>query len=101
MAREAEKQADVIIVTDDNPRSEDPAQIVRDIEQGFSKAGCFEVIHDRAEAIASAVAMAGPDDLVLIAGKGHEAWQEIAGQKLPFSDQEQVRHLLKLNGGVA
>lgn len=101
MAREAEKQADVIIVTDDNPRSEHPARIVRDIEQGFSKADCFEVIHDRAEAIAAAVTMAGPDDLVLIAGKGHEAWQEIAGQKLPFSDAEQVRHLLKLNGGVA
>jgi UDP-N-acetylmuramoyl-L-alanyl-D-glutamate--2,6-diaminopimelate ligase len=45
--------------------------------------------------------MANEDDLVLIAGKGHEAYQEIRGQKLPFSDAEQVRHLLNLNGGVA
>ena len=59
------------------------------------------VIHDRAEAIQSAIRSATPNDLVLIAGKGHEAYQEIAGQKYPFSDAEQVRHNLKLNGGVA
>lgn len=101
MAREAEQRADVVIVTDDNPRSEDPARIVSDIAAGFSDAAGYQVIHDRAQAIGAAVGMAGPDDLVLVAGKGHEAWQEIAGQKLPFSDAEQVRHLLKLNGGVA
>lgn len=101
MAREAEKQADVVIVTDDNPRSEDPEKIVSDICAGFSHADRIKVIHDRASAIAEAVALAGPDDLVLVAGKGHETWQEIAGQKLPFSDAEQVRHLLNLNGGVA
>lgn len=60
------------------------------------------MIHDRAQAIAEALGMANEDDLVLIAGKGHEAYQEIrGGQKLPFSDAEQVRHLLNLNGGVA
>lgn len=101
MAREAEHRADVVFVTDDNPRSEEPARIVSDITAGFSSAAVYQVVHDRAEAIAAAVAMAGPDDLVLIAGKGHETWQEIGGQKLPFSDAEQVRHLLKLNGGVA
>ncbi|MBE0484916.1 UDP-N-acetylmuramoyl-L-alanyl-D-glutamate--2,6-diaminopimelate ligase [Marinobacter sp.] len=101
MAREAQQRADVVIVTDDNPRSEDPERIVRDILNGFEGASSHQVIHDRAEAIAAAVAMAGPNDLVLVAGKGHEAWQEIGTQKLPFSDAEQVRHLLKLNGGVA
>jgi UDP-N-acetylmuramoyl-L-alanyl-D-glutamate--2,6-diaminopimelate ligase len=101
MAAEAEKRADVVIVTDDNPRSEDPAKIAADIVQGFSAGVAYRVIHDRAAAIAEAIAMAGPDDLVLVAGKGHEAYQEVAGQKLPFSDAEQVRHHLNLNGGVA
>jgi UDP-N-acetylmuramoyl-L-alanyl-D-glutamate--2,6-diaminopimelate ligase len=101
MAAEAEKRADVVIVTDDNPRSEDPAKIAADIVQGFSAGAAYRVIHDRAAAISEAIAVAGPDDLVLVAGKGHEAYQEVAGQKLPFSDAEQVRHHLNLNGGVA
>src|SRR5690606_4429367 len=83
------------------PRSEDPARIASDIVRGFSGEHCYRVVHDRATAIAEAIAMAGPEDLVLVAGKGHEAWQEVAGQKLPFSDSEQVRHQLNLNGGVA
>ena len=101
MAKEAEKRADYVIVTDDNPRTEQPERIVSDISAGFTQAGRWQVIHDRAQAIAEAVGMANEDDLVLIAGKGHEAYQEIRGQKLPFSDAEQVRHLLNLNGGVA
>ena len=101
MAREAEKRADLVIVTDDNPRSESPVQIVDDIVQGFSGSEHYRVVHDRAEAIASAINLAGPEDLVLIAGKGHEDYQEIQGQKLSFSDAEQVRQCLHLNGGVA
>jgi UDP-N-acetylmuramoyl-L-alanyl-D-glutamate--2,6-diaminopimelate ligase len=101
MAREAEKLADRVVVTDDNPRGEDPRAIAQDILAGFSDAAQVSVIHDRAEAIQSAIRSATPNDLVLIAGKGHEAYQEIAGQKYPFSDAEQVRHVLKLNGGVA
>ncbi|MFT7338586.1 MAG: UDP-N-acetylmuramoyl-L-alanyl-D-glutamate--2,6-diaminopimelate ligase, partial [Marinobacter maritimus] len=101
MAKEAEKCADVIVVTDDNPRTESPVAIVQDILPGFSRPDSATVIHDRAEAIRFAINMAGQDDLVLIAGKGHESWQEIAGQKLPFSDAAQVRHWLKLEGGVA
>ncbi|GBO85362.1 UDP-N-acetylmuramoyl-L-alanyl-D-glutamate--2,6-diaminopimelate ligase [Marinobacter salsuginis] len=101
MAREAEKLADRVVVTDDNPRSEHPEAIARDILAGFSDSAQVTVIHDRAEAIQSAIRSATPNDLVLIAGKGHEAYQEIAGQKYPFSDAEQVRHNLKLNGGVA
>lgn len=101
MAREAEKLADRVVVTDDNPRSEDPRAIAQDILAGFSDTTHVSVIHDRAEAIQSAIRSATPNDLVLIAGKGHEAYQEISGQKYPFSDAEQVRHILKLNGGVA
>lgn len=101
MAREAEKLADRVVVTDDNPRSEHPEAIARDILAGFSDSAKVTVIHDRAEAIQSAIRSATPNDLVLIAGKGHEAYQEIAGQKYPFSDAEQVRHNSKLNGGVA
>jgi UDP-N-acetylmuramoyl-L-alanyl-D-glutamate--2,6-diaminopimelate ligase len=101
MAREAEKQANRIVVTDDNPRSEDPAAITHDIVAGFRDPEKVAVIHDRAEAIQAAIRTATPDDLVLIAGKGHETYQEIAGQKYPFSDAEHVRHILKLNGGVA
>ncbi|MCK7549136.1 UDP-N-acetylmuramoyl-L-alanyl-D-glutamate--2,6-diaminopimelate ligase [Marinobacter koreensis] len=101
MAREAEALADQVIVTDDNPRSENPDAITRDIMAGFVHPERVRVIHDRAQAIAEAIDLAGKDDLVLIAGKGHEAYQEVAGQKLPFSDTEQVRHRLNLNGGVA
>ncbi|HET8849393.1 MAG TPA: UDP-N-acetylmuramoyl-L-alanyl-D-glutamate--2,6-diaminopimelate ligase [Marinobacter sp.] len=101
MAREAETGSDIVIVTDDNPRSEDPAAIVRDMVAGFAEPARHRVVHDRAEAIRQAIELAGPQDLVLIAGKGHESWQEIRGQKLPFSDTEQVRYRLNLNGGVA
>ncbi|MGC8121611.1 UDP-N-acetylmuramoyl-L-alanyl-D-glutamate--2,6-diaminopimelate ligase [Marinobacter sp. VGCF2001] len=101
MAREALQRADYVIVTDDNPRTEKPEQIASDISAGFSQTAGWQVIHDRARAIAEAVAMATGNDLVLIAGKGHETYQEINGQKIPFSDAEQVRHLLNLNGGVA
>lgn len=101
MAREAEKGADVVIVTDDNPRSEAPEAIARDIFAGFQRPEAVTLVHDRAQAIADAVALAGPGDLVLIAGKGHEAWQERGSQRIPFSDAEQVRHALSLAGGVA
>ncbi|RBW49448.1 UDP-N-acetylmuramoyl-L-alanyl-D-glutamate--2,6-diaminopimelate ligase [Marinobacter sp. F3R11] len=101
MAREAEKCADVIVVTDDNPRTESPERIVQDILQGFAGPESVKVIHDRAEAIRFALNMAQPEDLVLIAGKGHESWQEVAGQKLPFSDVDQVRQFFRLEGGVA
>lgn len=101
MAREAERGADEVIVTDDNPRSEHPAAIAKDIVVGFEHPERTRVIHDRAQAIRTAVDMAEPGDVVLIAGKGHEAWQELAGQRVPFSDAEQVQRALSLNGGVA
>lgn len=101
MAAEAERAADVVVVTDDNPRSEHPEAITRDILAGFTNAGAVAVIHDRAEAIARTIRQAAEGDVVLIAGKGHETYQEIAGQRVHFSDAEQVRHALLLNGGVA
>ncbi|MDV2077516.1 UDP-N-acetylmuramoyl-L-alanyl-D-glutamate--2,6-diaminopimelate ligase [Marinobacter xestospongiae] len=101
MAREAEAAADGVVVTDDNPRSEAPEAIVADILAGFAQPDRVAVVHDRAAAIRQAVALAESGDVVLVAGKGHEAWQETAGQRLPFSDVEQVRHALSLNGGVA
>lgn len=101
MAREAERGADKVIVTDDNPRSESPAAIVRDVVAGFEDSSRITVIHDRSQAIRQAISMAGEGDVVLVAGKGHETTQEIAGKKLPFSDVEQVRGALAMAGGVA
>lgn len=101
MALVAEELADRIVVTDDNPRSEQPDAIVKDILAGFSDSCPVEVIHDRASAIQTAIAQASAGDVVLVAGKGHESWQEIAGARLPFNDAEQVRAALSLTGGVA
>ncbi len=83
MGQEAAKGADVAIVTDDNPRSEDPAAIRREILKGAP--GAIE-IGGRREAIAAAIAMAGSEDIVLIAGKGHEQGQIVGEMVLPFDD---------------
>jgi UDP-N-acetylmuramoyl-L-alanyl-D-glutamate--2,6-diaminopimelate ligase len=93
MARAASAGADHAVLTSDNPRSEDPLAIIRDIEQGMS--GSFHSIADRAEAIASAVAGAGARDCVVIAGKGHEDYQVVGDTRLPFSDREQARLALR------
>jgi UDP-N-acetylmuramoyl-L-alanyl-D-glutamate--2,6-diaminopimelate ligase len=85
MAAAAEKLADWTIITSDNPRKEDPAAIAAEIEKGFRRAA-HETILDRKEAIARAVALAQPRDIVLIAGKGHENTQEFADSTVPFDD---------------
>jgi UDP-N-acetylmuramoyl-L-alanyl-D-glutamate--2,6-diaminopimelate ligase len=95
MAAIAEANADVVIVTDDNPRAEDGDQIVADILAGFTNAGAVIVQRDRAKAIARAVAEAGPNDIVLIAGKGHEPYQEINGVQYPFDDTLVAKHELE------
>jgi UDP-N-acetylmuramoyl-L-alanyl-D-glutamate--2,6-diaminopimelate ligase len=94
MAAVAEKQADILIITSDNPRSEQPGAIIGQIVAGLSRAGAAQVQADRALAISNAVAQAAPHDVVLIAGKGHEDFQEIAGVKLPFSDKAQAHSAL-------
>jgi len=88
----AQQLAERIYVTDDNPRSEDAAMIRREIMQGASGA---RDISDRREAIASAIADLGEDDVLLVAGKGHETGQIIAGHTYPFSDAQTVRELLQ------
>jgi len=95
MAAIAEAGADLVIVTDDNPRGEDGDAIVADIVAGFSKPGDVVVERDRRKAIARAVGEAGADDIVLIAGKGHETYQEVAGVKHPFDDGRVARELLE------
>ncbi|MGH8085518.1 MAG: UDP-N-acetylmuramoyl-L-alanyl-D-glutamate--2,6-diaminopimelate ligase [Lysobacter sp.] len=91
MASIAQTHADVVIVTDDNPRREDGDAIVAEIMAGFIDAGAVIVQRDRAAAIARAVGEAGPDDIVLIAGKGHEPYQDINGVMHPFDDTEVAR----------
>jgi UDP-N-acetylmuramoyl-L-alanyl-D-glutamate--2,6-diaminopimelate ligase len=95
MAAIAEAGADVVIVTDDNPRGEDGDAIVADILRGFSRPDAALVQRDRAAAIARAIGTAGVSDIVLIAGKGHEPYQEIAGVRHPFDDTAVARALLQ------
>lgn len=90
MGQVAARLADVAIVTDDNPRTEDPAAIRRDVLKGAPEA---TEIGDRREAIAAAVAQAGPDDIVLIAGKGHEQGQLVGDRVLPFDDVAVAREV--------
>jgi len=88
MASVAQSHADVVIVTDDNPRAEDGDGIVAEIVAGFMRADAVTVQRDRARAIRHAIAEAGPGDVVLIAGKGHEPYQEINGVRHPFDDTQ-------------
>ena len=94
MAAIAEHGADLVIVTDDNPRAEDGDAIVADIMAGFSAPQRVIVQRDRGAAIAQAIAEAGADDIVLVAGKGHEPYQEIDGVKHPFDDTDVARRAL-------
>jgi UDP-N-acetylmuramoyl-L-alanyl-D-glutamate--2,6-diaminopimelate ligase len=95
MGRIAEQLADAVIVTDDNPRTEDAARIVQDIREGMQQPDRAAVIHDRAAAIRQAFRHSGPDDVVLIAGKGHETYQIVGQTQLEFSDAVQAQSLLK------
>ena len=90
MAAAAEAGCDGLCLTSDNPRSEDPVHILRQMQAGLSRPQDAALQPDRALAIAQTMARAQPADVVLIAGKGHEATQEIVGQKFPFSDAQQV-----------
>lgn len=100
MAAVAETQADRVVVTSDNPRSEKPASIISQILLGLARPEAAQVEPDRAKAIADTLAQARPEDVVLIAGRGHEAWQEIAGERIAFSDRAHAIDALTRRGGA-
>ncbi len=94
MAAAAERLADVVLVTDDNPRSEAPGQIFADIRAGFVAPERVRLVHGRGLAIAQLVAEANAGDVLVLAGKGHEDYQEINGERLPFSDLDEAAKAL-------
>ena len=88
--------ADFTIITSDNPRTEDPEKIVSQIEEGIKKTkGKYTVIVDRVEAIKAAINMADKKDIIVLAGKGHEPYQEINGVKHPFDERIIVNQIIK------
>ncbi|WP_374417745.1 UDP-N-acetylmuramoyl-L-alanyl-D-glutamate--2,6-diaminopimelate ligase [Stutzerimonas kunmingensis] len=96
MAEVAERLADGVVVTDDNPRNEAPEQILEGIRSGFSNPAAVTFSHGRAQAIASLIAAARAEDVVVLAGKGHEDYQEVRGERLPFSDLEEACRALSV-----
>jgi UDP-N-acetylmuramoyl-L-alanyl-D-glutamate--2,6-diaminopimelate ligase len=116
MGMEAAAGSDLVVVTSDNPRSEDPGAIIAQVVEGVRKhgyrscaadsngkplnSGCYRVIPDRREAIAWAVRDLRDDDILLVAGKGHESYQEIKGIRYPFDDRQVVREELCRNSTV-
>jgi len=98
MAEAACEYSDKAIFTSDNPRSEDPEQIIKDMEEGLTPAAKRKYISivDRREAIKTAISLAKPEDIVLIAGKGHEKYQDIKGVKNHFDDKEVVKEMFEM-----
>ncbi len=101
MGAAAQRLADEVVVTSDNPRGEEPMSIIEQILKGTQPAATLRVQADRALAIAETLAAAAPNDVVLIAGKGHEDYQEVQGQRHHFSDIEHARAAIALRGGAA
>ena len=97
MGRVAARLSDWSVLTSDNPRNEDPLEIIKAIEQGFDKEAskAYEIIPDRREAITRALAMANKGDFVLVAGKGHEDYQIFKDRTIHFSDMEVIHEILK------
>ncbi len=93
MGEAATRLADRVVITSDNPRSENPRAIIDEIIAGAHPNYAIEV--DRATAILQAIGGAAPQDVVLLAGKGHETYQEIGGRRLPFDDAEVAREILQ------
>jgi UDP-N-acetylmuramoyl-L-alanyl-D-glutamate--2,6-diaminopimelate ligase len=94
MGKIAARDADVAVVTSDNPRTEDPASIIDDIEAGMGSADHLRIV-DRREAIVRAVGLLEPGDSLLLAGKGHETYQVIGTDRLPFDERLIVDEALK------
>ncbi|CAN5575242.1 UDP-N-acetylmuramoyl-L-alanyl-D-glutamate--2,6-diaminopimelate ligase [soil metagenome] len=97
MGEVAGRNSDLVIATSDNPRTENPLQILAEIEAGLKNTNCpYQIISDRREAIFQAIAKAKPNDVVIIAGKGHETYQIIGSEKYHFDDREVAAEALKL-----
>jgi len=94
MGAAAAKYCDRIILSSDNPRSEDPLRIIADIAEGIPE-GRYSIIPDRVEAIRRALSLAGPNDITLLLGKGGEEYTEIAGRKIPYSDSKTVEEIIR------
>ena len=94
----AAKMADIAIFTSDNPRTENPEDIIREMEEGVESGNKYLKIADRHEAIKTAVMLAEPRDIILLAGKGHEDYQIIGTEKLPFNDKEVVKEFFEKFG---
>ncbi len=96
MGEVAGKLADFSIVTTDNPRTEKPEEIIKEIEAGISKTkGKYDIIVDRKEAIRTAIKMMNKRDMVVVCGKGHEKYQEINKEKIPFDEREIIKEILE------
>ncbi|WP_447640416.1 MULTISPECIES: UDP-N-acetylmuramoyl-L-alanyl-D-glutamate--2,6-diaminopimelate ligase [Chitinophagaceae] len=100
MANDAANMSDRVILTSDNPRSENPYEILREMEAGLNSAGRRKTItiEDRKEAIKTAITLANAGDIILVAGKGHEKYQEVNGVKHHFDDKEVLGDMFKLLG---
>ena len=96
MGQIAEALADSVVITDDNPRRENPFNIIEDIFCGIGNPDAIYVNRDRAQAIAHAIGLSREGDVILVAGKGHETEQQIGEQRIPYSDREEVARLLGL-----
>jgi UDP-N-acetylmuramoyl-L-alanyl-D-glutamate--2,6-diaminopimelate ligase len=99
MGRAAEQYADRVVLTSDNPRAEQPGQIIEQIAAGFEQPQRAQRMEDRGQAIDAAIDAAAPDDLVLVAGKGAEDYQQVGDRRVPFSDRARVRQALRRRAG--
>ena len=89
--------ADYTIITSDNPRTEDPGTIIKEIEEGIKTTkGKYECIEDRTEAITKAISMANKNDIIVLAGKGHEPYQEINHKNYPFDERIIVNEIINI-----
>ena len=96
MGLAAGKGSDLCVVTTDNPRTEEPMAIIEQILPGLNQSGCeYYVVENRKQAIAKAMSLAKENDVVLLAGKGHEPYQEINGVRHPFDEKQIVQDILQ------
>jgi UDP-N-acetylmuramoyl-L-alanyl-D-glutamate--2,6-diaminopimelate ligase len=98
MGKVASLLADEIILTSDNPRFEDPMKIIEDIKKGINSSKPYKIIPDRREALEFAIKNLKKGDVLLVAGKGHETYQEIQGKRYPFSDKEEILKIINTLG---